>query len=133
MRTTITIITTLAALIIAAPANAMSATTPPKIHSPSVTLNQAQQLVLETSYDLQQGDAATITYTIKRHRISRAGFKVVGTITHIVTSGDGNDGVTVKWGRIGGFQPGFGYRILPRIVDVSNALSDTAHAAKLHL
>lgn len=124
----------LAALLLApAPAVAAEAGAP-KVHQPVVTPDRTSTaFTVQTFYSLPSGDAAKLVYTIKRHRLDRAGFKTVGTVTHIVGAGDGVDQATVRWTAVGGMMPGVGFKVFPLLVDVSSAMSDTAHAGRIKL
>ena len=105
----------------------------PTVHRPIVGLSRDLRMTIATNYELQVGDTATITYLIKRHRINGAGFKLVGTITRTVTTGNGTDQFHVNFNRIGGLWPGFGYRVHPVMLDLSTGVDDTAHAGRLHV
>lgn len=124
------IVTITALLATAAPAQAQIM---PQIREPQLTLSRDNAgIEMQTSYLIPSGHAAEITYIILRHRTDRAGFKVVGTVTHVVATADGVDTGLIRWSQIGGRWNGFGYRVRPVLVDVSNALRDTAHAGKIH-
>lgn len=128
------IVTITSLLVLAAPAQARDEAVCPQIHQPQLTLSRDQAgIQMQTAYALHQGDAAEITYTILRHRTDRAGFKVVGTVTHVVASADGVDTGLIRWSEIGGRWAGFGYKVRPLILDVSNAMRDSAHAGKIHV
>lgn len=129
------IITIIASLVFASSANAaVGPFVAPKVSTPTVGLGRdLNSLTIYTTYDVQVGHTATITYTIKRHRVTRAGFKTVGTITRTVVTGNATDQFHVRFSRIGGAWWGFGYRVKPVIVDTTNNLDDTAHAGRIHL
>lgn len=132
MRTTITLTTILAALLMAMPAQAATA---PTIAKPILGIPRASgSLVFGSSYDIALGtpkDTGEITFTILRHRPHRSGFKVVGIVTRTVVTPAGVYNAVVPWMTVGGYDPTAGYRIRPMITNLRTGETATAHAAKL--